>query len=365
VKSRTSSADRVDLRGLGAHWSPTTQLVGLERTRTTNHRRYGTITRYRAVRNDGVECEVIHGQALRERMSPTQSAHLTVGTAPPLSLGPEGLLMHFLLKSMDAGLDGIVFGPERSTSEARDETAVRAAARGITFPSTAHVSHLICDRLATETSTDLATMLWTGVSLGAIKGITFVATAPEHGRTIAYSQFVVPASPNPQPFPTEEELRRFMREEIGAMARVSAELLAHDMRDRMFSLNQSVLRSVRPGLMMRYAKSVPRDSVSRIFTEAWRNAVVTGDAGVAASALPTDRLVTFELYDADAAGPVAEWQERLREVSGTSIRVVVKHGHHTDSLRLSNQRERARHIGKILAAVRAGTPIAELTHPYA
>jgi hypothetical protein len=341
------------------------QIVEFEPTRSTNHARYGTITRYAAVTTDGMEREIIHGQALARHRSPNESAHLTIGTAPPLSLGPEGIVMHFLLKSMEAGIDGIVFGPERSRRGVEDESEIRAIAKQITFESSALANHLVCDRLAERASTDLGTMMWTGVSLGAMKGITFATSAPERGRTMVYSQFVVPACPNPQALPTEAELRKFQRDELGAMARLSAELLAHDLRDRMFELNRSVARSMRPGLLVRYARSMPRDSVSRIFTEAWRAAVVSGDAGIAASRLTAERLATFELFDHDEAGPVDAWRDKLAHVLGESVRIVVKRGHHTDSLRLSHQRDRARHIGRVIHAVRAGTPIDELVHPYA
>jgi hypothetical protein len=340
-------------------------IAEFERTRSTNHARYGTITRYRVVTADGMEREIIHGQTLAKHRSPKQSADLTIGTAPPLSLGPEGIVMHFLLKSMEAGIDGIVFGPERSRSDVTDEAEIRSIAATITFRSGAAANHRVCDRLAEQASTDLSTMMWTGVSLGAMKGITFAAMAPERGRTMVYSQFVVPACPNPQALPTEAELKRFQRDELGAMARLSAELLAHDMRDRMFQLNTSVARSIRPGLLMRYARSMPRDSVSRIFTEGWRAAVVSGDAGTAASKLPTNRLATFELFDHDDAGTVEAWRHKLAGVLGDSIRVTVKRGHHTDSLRLSHQQDRARHIGRLIRAVRAGTPVDELVHPYA
>ena len=353
-----------DPTGGGAHWNPQVELVDLPITRRTEHGRFGTITRYRAEMSDGTVREIIHGRARPRRSSTTPAVHLTIGTAPPLSLGPEGIVMHFLLKSMESGLDGIVFGPEACRTH-HDEHEARAIARNVSFPASAHVAHLVCDRLAGETSTDLSHMLWTGVSLGAMKGISFAALAPFHGRTMVYSQFVVPAAPNPRPLPDADELRRFQRSELGAMARLSAELLAHDMRDRMFRINQNVLRAMRPGLMYRYAQSMPRDSISRIFTEAWRAAVCSGDAGVAAAALPRDRMATFELFDHDEAGPVAEWRSILDGVLGDDVRLVVKHGRHTDALRLSNQQDRARHIGAVLREIRNGAGIDDLHHPYA
>jgi hypothetical protein len=272
--------------------------------------------------------------------------------------------MHFLLKSMEAGLDGIVFGPELCSPHL-GEHAARAIAGQVSFPASAHVAHLVCDRLALDTSTDLSHMLWTGVSLGAMKGISFAALAPLRGRTMVYSHFVVPASPNPQPLPDADGLRRFQRAELGALARLSAELLAHDMRDRMFRINGNVLRAVRPGLMYRYAQSVPRDSVSRIFTEAWRAAVCSGDAGVAAAALPRNRMATFELFDDDDAGPVDEWRATLGAVLSDNVRLVVKRGRHTDALRLKHQQDRGRHIGRMLRAVRDGVAVDDLPHPYA
>lgn len=351
------------LVGLGRHWAPDVALAGFELTRRTNHRRFGTISRYRVVTDDGLEREIAHGQSSAQRAS--MPVHLTIGTAAPLSLGPEGLVMHFLLKSMEAGLDGISFGPERSRREVQDADEVRALAQQVSFARSAHVSHLICDRFSTEMSADLQHMMWTGVSLGAMKGIAFAAFAPGRGRRMVYSHFAVPAAPYAQQQPTERDLRRFNRGELGAMMRLSTELLAHDVSRRMFSVNQNVVRAMRPGLMVRYARSIPRDSVSNIFTECWRDAVITGDAGLAATRLPSDRLSTFELFDHDDAGPVDRWTDRLAGKLGEAIRIVVKRGRHTDAMRITYQTDRAHHIGIVRRQIRDGVPLDELTHPYA
>jgi hypothetical protein len=341
-----------------------TYITGFERTSTANYRGYGTVIKYCVTTADGMEREIIHGRALARRRSPTESAHLTVGTAPALSLGAEGIVTHFLLKSMESGLDGMVFGPERSGRRAANEAEIRAIANGITFRSSAQVAHQICDRIGDQSSTDLSTMLWAGVSLGAMKGIVFASLAPAHARTMVYSQFVVPAAPNPMPMPQADELRRFARSEFGAMIRMGRELIVHDTFDRLVRLDQNLVRPMRRGLTYRYARSMPRDKVSRIFTEAWRAAVVTGDAGAAAMTLPADRLATFELFDRDEASSVPDWRDKLAGVLGDSVRVIVKHGKHSDALRLSCQQARARRIGRIIRAVKAGTPIDELTHPY-
>lgn len=342
---------------------PSVSLADVELTRRTDHRRYGTISRYRVTTDDRMEREVIHGiSSLTPRPG---SVHLTVGTAPPLSLGPEGLVMHFLLKSMEAGLDGVVFGPERSARGIDDTSEIRALAEQVSFRRTADVSHLVCDHLAQADSSDLGHMLWVGTSLGAMKGIAFSALAPHRDRRMVYSQFVVPACPFPRPPATEEEeLKAFGRAELGAMVRLSAELLAHDARSRMFRLNQNVVRALRPGLTFRYASSMPRDSISRIFTAGWRHAVVSGEAGVEATKLPTDGLATFELYDGDEAGTVEDWERRLEGQLGDSIRTVVRGGRHTDALRISHQADRARHIGHVVSQIRRGVPVDELRHPY-
>lgn len=343
-------------------WDPDVAVIDVTLTRRTNHRRLGTISRYRMTTDDDLEREVIHGQSSSGTGSPVQ---LTVGTAPPLSLGPDGLVMHFLLKSMGSGLDGIVFGPERSRRGITGVEEIRHLAGQVSFPRTAHVSHLVCDRLAAETSTDLDHLLWTGTSLGAMKGITFAAFAPGRGRQMVYSHFIVPAAPYPQASPTPQQLRRFQRRELGAMMRLSTELLAHDLQRRMFRINGNVVRAMRPGLVVRYARSVPNDSVSNVFTAGWRDAVVSGDAGVAATQLPADRLATFELFDRDEAGPVDAWTQLLGDQVGEAIRIVIKHGRHTDALRIPHQTDRARRIQRLLREIRDGVPLDELTHPYA
>jgi hypothetical protein len=350
------------LDGLGRPWAPGIQLVEVEPTRRTDHGRYGTIERYRVLTDDGIEREVIHGRSTTRR--DRGPVHLTVGTAAPLSLGPEGPVMHSLLKAMERGLDGIVFGPERSPDHVTDHAEVERLASTMSFPMCAHVSHLVCDHLAETTSTDLSNMLWMGVSLGAMKGLTFAAFAPVRRRRVVYAQFVVPVCPFPQAPPTEEELKRFTRGERGAMVRLSAGLLAHDMRSRMFQLNQNVARALRPGLTMRYLRAMPRDSVSNLFTEGWRDAVVSGDAGVAASRLPAGELATFELYDRDEGYTTADWRRRLGDVVGDRVLIVEKRGRHTDALALPNQNERERNIGRVVRAIRQGVPIEEIEHPY-
>ncbi len=340
-------------------------LVHFARTARTNLRQYGTVTRYAAIMSDGTQREVVHGQALAGRAPSTRSVDLTVGTAPPLSLGPDGLITHFLLKVMERGTDGLVFGPERSRTDVPlDLAEIRGIARRINFASGAQASHLVVDRLSADTSTDLSHMLWTGVSLGAMKGIMFSALGPPRARTIVYGHFVVPVAPNPMPTPTAEQLRRFQRSELGALVRLSSELMVHDVRDRTLKIHENVARASRPGLLWHYASSMPRGQVFRIFTEAWRDAVVSGDAGRAAAALPTDRLTTFELFDRDEGGPPGQWREKLqRQLDAGTTRVVVKRGRHTDALRLSNQRERARAMRAVITAVHSGVPVTDLAHP--
>jgi hypothetical protein len=350
-----------------SRWRPDAALVNFVRTRRSNLRQYGTVTRYAAIMSDGTEREVIHGQALPRRVPETRSVDLTIGTAPPLSLGPEGMVMHFLLKVMEMGVDGLVFGPERSRTDiAVDEDEMREIASRISFPASAHAAHLVADRLADEASTNLDHMLWTGVSLGAMKGITFSALAPERKRTMVYGHFVVPVAPSPLASPTPEQLRRFQRGEFGALMRMSGELLWHDVRDRTIRIHENVLRVSRPGLLMRYARSVSREPVFRIFTEAWREAVVTGDAGIAASTLPLERLTTFELFDKDEGGLPEDWEQKLkRQLGRGTTRLLVKRGRHGDAIRLSHQRERAHAVKDIVRAIQAGTPVDELEHPLA
>jgi hypothetical protein len=346
-------------------WRPDAQLVEFSRTRRTNLRHYGTVTRYSAIMSDGTEREVIHGQALSRRVPATRSADLTIGTAPPLSLGPEGMVMHFLLKAMETGVHGLAFGPERTRTGVKHtrEEMTQVASR-LSFAGSAHAAHLIADRLEEQTSADLSHMLWTGVSLGAMKGISFSALAPARQRTMVYGHFVVPVAPNPVPRPTAEQLRRYQRTEFGALMRLSAELMWHDVKDRTLRVHENVFRVSRPGLLWRYVSSMPQEPVFQIFTDAWRDAVISGDAGVAASKLPLDRLTTFELFDKDEGGPPEQWREKLkRQIARGTARVIVKHGRHGDAIRLTHQKVRARAIKSIVDAVHAGTPVDELRHP--
>ena len=50
---------------------------------------------------------------------------------------------------------------------------------------------------------------------------------------------------------------------------------------------------------------------------------------------------------------------------GRRSAIVVKHGRHTDALRIPHQTDRARRIGRVLRQIRDGVPLDELTHPYA
>ncbi|MGD9795175.1 MAG: hypothetical protein AB7V43_17020, partial [Acidimicrobiia bacterium] len=321
-------------------------VMHMEVTGQKNLRRYGTVTRYRTLMSDGTEREVIHGQSLTGRKHNAGPLPLTLVTAPPLSLGPDGMVMHFLLRSMEGGLDGLVFGPERSRSDV-DVSAVdrRRIADSLTLPNSAQAAHRLADHLAQHHSVDLRHVVWVGISLGAIKGILFSALAPSFDRTVVYSHFVAPVCPAPMAAPTEAEYRRFLFGELGALFRTSGELIAKDVRDRTIGIHENVMRIARPGLLMRYARSAPRDSAFHMFTTAWREAIVNGDAGRGARSLPLERLTTFELFDRDSGSPVEQWREQLRrQLRSGSCRLVVEHGLHTDAVRLSNQAKRAKAV---------------------
>ncbi len=342
-----------------------TDLILLEKVREKSLPQYGTVTRYRTVMSDGIEREVIHGRALDNLKPSRRSADLTIGTAPPLSLGPEGMTMHFLLKTMEMGVDGIVFGPERTRRDQQltEDARHRIAAR-VSLQNTAHACHQIADRLAAEAGVDLSHMIWAGISLGALKGILFAAMAPPHNRTMVYSHFVAPVCPNPTPPPSPQEVRQFMRNELGAMFRASAELIWKDFRDRTFRVHENVVRVIQPGLLPRYMQSVTQDRVFRAFTDQWRKVVVTGVAGTGATWLPHDRLTTFELFDKDPGGSASEWTQKLQQqLSAGTTRVVVNHGRHSDATRLSFQKRRARPMKSVITEIYHGTPVDQLAHP--
>jgi hypothetical protein len=347
-------------------WQNDLHLVELEPTRETTIDGRGTIVRYRAITSDDIEREVIHGIAGNGDDRRRSSTPLTIASSPPLSLGPEGMIMHSLLHSMQLGLDGIVFGPERSRRDIQSTIAERRQiADRLSFPATAEAHHLIADELAQRTGVDLGHMLWRGTSLGAMKGMHFAARAAHYGRTMVYSQFVVPVCPNPMPKPSEAQLRRFMFTELGATFRAAQELVWKDVRSRTTGIHRDITRLVRPGLLPRYLRSAPRDSVFRMFTSAWRDQVVTGDAGIAASLLPRERLATVELFDRDEGSPPLEWRARLADqLEAGTTRMIVKSGRHTDAVRLSHQKRRAGEVKAVLAQLDRGVPIGELTHPH-
>jgi hypothetical protein len=238
-------------------------------------------------------------------------------------------------------------------------------ATGLSLSNSAHAAHTIADRLGAEQGVDLSHMLWNGISLGAVKGIAFATLAPTYQRTMVYSHFVAPVCPNPEPVPTKRDVRRFMIGELGAMFRGTTELMMSDMMNRRPGVHADVARMIGPGLMSRYAKSAPRDRVTRTFAEAWRLAVVSGDAGTMGNRLPLDRLTTFELFDRDQGSPPDAWREKLDpQISAGTTRVVLLRGRHSDAARLSFQRKRARAIADIIDQVNAGVPVAEIDHPY-
>ena len=352
--------------GGAARWSFDSDLVCFEKVREKNLRPYGTIARYRTVMSDGIEREVIHGRALDAIKPAGRSANLTIGTAPPLSLGPEGMTMHFLLKSMEMGVDGVVFGPELSRSDQRlDEDARRRIASQVSLPNSAYACHQVADRLAAEAGADLGHMLWAGISLGAMKGILFAAMAPPH-RTMVYSHFVAPVCPNPITSGSEQDLGKFLLGELAALFRGSAELIWKDVRDRTFRVHENVARVVRPGLLLRYLRSVRPDSAFRVFTHEWGRAAATGAAGTGATWLPMERLATFELFDTDLFAPVDEWEQKLRrQIDTGTTRIVVHHGRHLDATRLSFQKRRAATLKSVIGEIYRGTPVDELAHPLA
>ncbi len=339
----------------------------LEELRATTHRNLrgiGTVTRYRTTMSDHIEREVIHGRLHDHRRRAGRSADLTMASAPPLSMGPDGLMMHFLIKAMEAGTDVVVFGPERASRDVRTDRDERdALANRLSLANTAHAAHVVADHLQQTTGADLSHLVWAGVSLGAIKGISFAALAPERRRTMVYSHFVAPVCPEPMNAPDAAAMRRYMLGELGAMFRSSGELMLKDARDRSLRMFTDVAALARPGLLARYARSAPRDSEFRAVTKGWQRSIVGGDPGRAALALPPEKLTTFELFDQDNGNPPEAWHRLLAPQLGRGIRILDRHGHHSDSIRLSHQRRRARIIQRVVDAVAAGTPIEELAHP--
>jgi hypothetical protein len=347
------------------HGSASVELATLDSRRVENFPRLGTVTRYRAIMSDGIEREVIHGRVFDAQKPKARSVELTVGTSPALSLGPEGMIMHFLLKSMEMGIDGIVFGPEGSrTDEVVHPIERRRVTQRLSFPSTAAACHQIADRLTQQEGADLSHMIWEGVSLGAIKGICFAARAADYDRKMVYSHFVAPACPEPIEAPSDVGLGLFVLGEMGAGMRAAQEIVWRDVRRNTLELHKRVARLVGPGLLMRYLKSVPRDSTFQMFTRAWRDQVATGVAGAEAGLLPHHDLMTFEIFDRDQTGSADAWREKIgAQLESGGARLVVERGRHTDAFRLSHQRRRAGLMRALLADLDSGVPVDELTHP--
>lgn len=360
-------ATALECQPADARWRarPTLELV--EQVSERSIRGKGTVTRYRVVTDDGLQRHVFHARALDRLRPEHRPIPLTLGTSAPLSLGPEGAVMHFALRTIERGLDVLIIGPERADRErANDLDDVAAIAAGVGFPTTARAGHLIADHLAAETGADLRHMLWTGISLGAMKGLHFAALAPEFGRTVVYGQFTVPVSPEPMDAPTGADMRRFMRGEAPAMARMARELILKDLRDRTLRIHQNIARLSDPWLVSRYLRSTPLDKEFRIFTEAWKRNVVTGDAGTAARMLPADRLATLELYDRDEGGHPDAWRAALGDrLDGANLRLMVRRGRHTDAMRLTEQNHRAKMIWRVIDQIDRGVPVSELEHPLA
>jgi hypothetical protein len=345
------------------HVHPTVETVEQISRRTV--RRKGTVTRYRVVTDDGIQRMVFHAQSL-DRLRPSHRPFpLTMGTAAPLSLGPEGAVMHLALRTIERGLDVLVIGPERTDRDRTADTgSVEQVAARVAFPTTARAGHLIADHLTDVAGADLRHMLWTGISLGAMKGLHFAALAAEFGRTVVYGHFTVPVSPRPMPTPTASELRRFMRGEAPALARMAGELIVKDVRDRTLRIHQNIARLSDPWLVSRYLRSTPLDKEFRTFTEAWRRNVITGDAGHAARLLPTDRLNTIELYDRDRGGQPDDWRAVLGDrIDGPSLRMMVSRGRHTDAMRLTGQNRRAKLVWDVIDQIDRGVAVDELEHP--
>ncbi|MET0144900.1 MAG: hypothetical protein ABW328_08965 [Ilumatobacteraceae bacterium] len=325
----------------------------------------GTVTRYRATTSDGLEREIVHGQVRPAFRPAARSADLTVGTAAPLSVGPDGMMMHLLLRTMDLGVDVVVFGPERGPSDQHIGREERQRLAGqLSLPRSAVAAHVIADRLAAETGSDMSTMLWTGISLGAIKGILFAALAPRHGRALAYGHFTVPVCPQPMDAPDDRQMRRYVFGELGAMFRASGELAWKDMRDRSLAMPANVMRVAQPGLLTRYLRSAPQGSEFKMFTSAWQQVIVNGDVGIAAAGLPRDRPTTYELFDRDNGNPPDVWTRVLADQTAEgSARIVIRHGRHSDAVRLSHQRWRGVLLRRVIDQVHCGTPPDQITHP--
>ncbi len=351
----------------GERWQARPAIESVDQWSRRNVRGKGTMTRLRVVTDDGIERIVFHAQSSERHKPAGRRIPLTIGTSAPLSLGTAGPVMHFALRTMERGLDVLVIGPERADKDhAPTADDVEAVASRVSFPSTARAGHAIADHLAEEHGADLHHMLWTGVSLGAMKGIHFAALAPEAGREIVYGHFTVPVAPQPVRSPTAREMLGFMRGEIPAVGRMMREIVAKDLRDRTLRIHQNVARLSDPWLISKYVRATPLDREFRRFTKAWSENVMSGDVGPAALLLPADRLNTIEVFDGDMGGPPDEWREQLGEhLDRPTLHLMERQGRHTDAMRLSHQNRRAKLIWDVIGQLDRGVPVAELVHPLA
>jgi hypothetical protein len=372
------------------NWQFGNSIVYFRRTGQQNLPPYGTVTAYAVGMTDGTERVLIHGQSLtRPPMSSIEP--LTIATTPSLSLGPEGISMHFMLTMMKQGVDGILFGPERARKDlGMGEDGQREVASRLSLPSSADAMHKMADRLAEERGIDLGSLLWGGISLGAIKGLAFAALGPDHNRRISYGHFAVPVRPNPAPVPTEREFRRFALAEAPATLRFAGGVVLRDIRKARQQMRADLRRHRQPAELMRdmvnplrlhmdiarmlvpgglarhYAHSFPRDPEFKIFTLGWLRAIATGDAGVAAQHLPLDQMFTLELFNQDQGGTYAEWAEKttLQRAAGSTY-VIEEQGKHSDALNLAHQQKRAGWLKSVIRRLQAGVPIEEIAHPLA
>lgn len=360
MESGNSGADA----GLTVPWRLDVELDVFERTRVERFGRYGAVTRYRTVTTDRLERSVIYAQARRRRRS-AASVDLTLGTAPPMGIGTDGMMTHFMLKAVEGGLDVVLFGPERVRRQLPGHAdRVREVVSNISLPGSAHALHLIADEVARAHATDLTHMLWSGVSLGALKGILFNVLAPTHGRVMVYSHYAAPVCPDPVQPPTDREYRRWKMQQLGSVARVTSELMWNDLRKNAFPIHFDVMRLIRPTLTAHYGRSAPLGGggAKRLCVPEWQKEVTSGVAGLAAHLLPEGRLTTFELFEGD--GSADSWRKKLAApiTAGTTV-VTVHPRPHGDAVRLSLQRRRLAYLTTVMKAIDSGTPVEELTHP--
>lgn len=270
--------------------------------------------------DDGTPYEVVIGQPKN------QKSDVVVALTTPWLTSVLGHNMHTMLKVMETGYPTVMVGPEGGYRDRDPKISWRdkwRQAGRITLARSAHNMHEILDEID-ETNYGFdhqaKKAIIIGESRGAMVAMGVEAMADRHERAIPYAD--VTAACFARPFSILEAMKYVKQggKEGVALWRQLGELSAGALLNYPSTVN----------LSRNYLRTIPKT-----FT-----ALISGQAGDLAKAIPLDRKMHIEAFNGDKGGQGQTWQEIFAHHPGVQVE-------HLDGVHLSLMGSLRRMLGRL------------------